>query len=299
MKILVLLNGYNLRRHPRDLPARLASVVAGAGHTGRVRISRSMEHMLDLFGKGVDAGAEAILVGGGDGTLHHAVNHPAAHRVALGMVPLGTINAFLRPARMKYGDPADALRGILRGGVVEGRCGRMNERRFACFASWGYDARVVHRNSAKLKRVFRATSYGLTGVAEMARWRSGQTKGSLRIDDREPVPATSVVVSKIDNYAGLRAFRRSLDDATFDVLAARSDDPATLLGFWAGFAAKALADRDVALFGTRRAEGVERIRWTAPKDTYVQIDGEDLVLADSASFDIRIDDHMQRYLWPA
>ncbi len=298
MKTLILLNGYNLRRYPRELPGQLQSMVADSGHTTRVCVSKSMDHLLDVFARAADANVETVLLGGGDGTLHHAINHPAAKRVAVGMIPLGTINAFLRSAHVRYTDPVRALREILHGRVIEGYCGQMNERRFACFASWGYDARVVHRNPTELKRVFRAASYGMTGVTELVRWRAGQTKGALKLDRRLPQQTTSVIVSKIDNYAGLRSFRQKLNEAKFDVLVAKNDDPLSVLGFWTSFGVNRLTGKHFRICGTGRAEGIRHVEWRAPKPTHVQMDGEAITLADNTAFDIRIDRIGQRYWWP-
>jgi len=292
MNVLVLLNGHNLRRQPADLAERMCAAVRGAGHGCRVEVSRSAEHMLALFGSAAEVGVDAILVGGGDGTLHMAVNHPLAPKVVLGVLPMGTINAFARSAEMPHSDAMAGLRSLLRGGPSEGRCGIVGGRRFACFASWGFDARVVHRNSSALKRRIGALSYVATGVAQLARWRANQVVGAVRADG-ETLRATSVLVSKIDNYAGARAFRVGAADPAFDVALSPSDDPISALAFWANVVAIRRPLR-----GTRRMHGVRAVQWSSRRPTHVQIDGEAVDIPDAARFDIGIDLTPQRYWLP-
>lgn len=291
MRVLVLLNGASLRRHPRGLPAALRAAARDAGHRVRVDVSTSLDHMLQLFGRAAESGADAIFVGGGDGTLHHAANHPLAPRVALGIVPLGTINAFARSVGMDHADPLRAFRQAMRGGVADGHCGLLGGRRFACFASWGFDARVVHRNSPALKKRIRAASYVVTGVREFANWRSGQVRGELRVDGT-PRRATSVVVSKIGNYAGIRAFRAAATAPDLDALLAPDDSPLATLALWASLAARTRLAR------THRIDGFRAARWRSQQPADVQLDGEAITLGDPRRFDVRVDPAGQRYWLP-
>lgn len=298
-RVAIVLNGYNLRRFRRDLPDRLCVTARRCGYEPHVDISLSLEHYLDLVGRAVERGADVLLTGGGDGSLHHTINHPGiGHVGAVGMLPLGTINAFLRSTGASITSPETALRQLLRGDQVDGHCGRVNGRRFACFASWGFDARVVHRNSPALKRVIRASSYGVTGIGELLRWRGNQNAGFLRADGARVANATSVVVSKIPNYAGVTCFAADLRDPTFDSVCVTNDGPLTLLGFAAYLGLKGPARGWREPRRVRRLPAVDLLEWRGRRPTHLQLDGEAVDLPDTARLIVEIDPTPQRYLVP-
>ncbi len=300
MKIFIVLNGYNLRRFPADTPDRLGLAAKNLGHEVSVEISESLEHMLDLVGKGVESGIEAIFAGGGDGTLHHLINHPLIDRVRLGMLPLGTINAFLRAARADYQRPVRCLKQLLNGRVVEGHVGRLNERRFACFVSWGFDARAAHATSTALKRKIGALAYGVAGMGELVRWTSNQVRGELEFSPAIEAPkhATSVIISKIDNYAGTPAFVENVESPKFEALLSATDSPVAILAMWATVGARGTFRRDLELLGTRHVTGFERLEWLSERPVVVQLDGEAITINESARLDVKIDTRRQRYLMP-
>ncbi len=96
----------------------------------------------------LDDGAESIIVAGGDGSVHEAVNGMmnAKHAGALGLIPIGTGNDFAKAA----GIPLDwqAATRLLADRIVSASpprkidVGRMNSRYFANGAGIGFDAKV-------------------------------------------------------------------------------------------------------------------------------------------------------------
>jgi diacylglycerol kinase (ATP) len=98
----------------------------------------------------VQGGATQLIVAGGDGSIHEAVNGimAAAGDAALGVVPVGTGNDFAKAA----GIPLDweAATTLLARRIADGAqprridLGRMNQRWFANGAGIGLDARVTH-----------------------------------------------------------------------------------------------------------------------------------------------------------
>jgi len=97
----------------------------------------------------VSDGATQVIVAGGDGSIHEAVNGimAAGGGAALGIVPVGTGNDFAKAA----GIPLDweAATTLLARRIVDGApprsvdLGRMNERWFANGAGIGLDAKVT------------------------------------------------------------------------------------------------------------------------------------------------------------
>lgn len=294
----IVLNGYNLRRFPSGLPEALRAAAFDLGFEAWVDISISLEHFHQLVRRAIGGGAETLLTGGGDGSLHHAINQPGIERVRLGVLPLGTINAWLRAAGVDVAKPEVALRQILAGRVIEGRLGFLNGQRFACFASWGFDARTVHSNPRSLKKVLGASSYGLTGTVELLRWRARENSGVLRPGGHEPLRATSVVVSKIQNYAGVDCFSARLTDPFFEALAVRHDDPASLLRMAAHIALRHPARGIAPPRGLRQVRRCAGVAWDSPLPASVQLDGEAAIVPAPHRLRLRADPVGQRYLVP-
>ncbi len=88
-----------------------------------------------------------MLVAGGDGTLHEAVNALAGTGCALGILPAGRGNDLAEALRIPA-DPAAAARHFLRGGIRRIDLGIINGRRFAGVAGIGFDAEVALRTRA-------------------------------------------------------------------------------------------------------------------------------------------------------
>jgi YegS/Rv2252/BmrU family lipid kinase len=95
------------------------------------------------------AGVDRMIVAGGDGSIHEAVNGilRAARKVALGVIPIGTGNDFAKAAGipLHWEDAATLLADRIRAGTAPRAIdvGRMNERFFANGAGVGFDAKVT------------------------------------------------------------------------------------------------------------------------------------------------------------
>ena len=96
----------------------------------------------------VDSGASRILVAGGDGSIHEAVNGimRSARSAALGVIPLGTGNDFAKACGipLNWQDAATLLAERIHSDPLQRfiDVGRMNERYFANGAGIGFDAKV-------------------------------------------------------------------------------------------------------------------------------------------------------------
>jgi diacylglycerol kinase (ATP) len=148
------------------IPALFLNPVAGRGRAKR-RLPRILELLEETgihvvvhqsVGVGdlerevretVEGGATQLIVAGGDGSIHEAVNGimAAGGGAALGVVPVGTGNDFAKAA----GIPLDweAATTLLARRIADGApprsvdLGRMNDRWFANGAGIGLDARVT------------------------------------------------------------------------------------------------------------------------------------------------------------
>ena len=111
------------------------------------------------------AGDRLVVAAGGDGTVNEVVNglSPGA---TLGILPFGTANVLARELGLPL-DAQEACRRILDGGETRVDLGVARdtdgaERRFACMAGVGFDAKVVGEVSPRQKRYLRGLAFQVT-----------------------------------------------------------------------------------------------------------------------------------------
>lgn len=167
-----LLAGVNstLGEFPPDMTTLLlVNPVAGHGRGGKVgqvvRLAAEQAwgpvQLLETSGPGAatslarsaaEAGAERIVVVGGDGTIHEAANgilrlDPSA-RPPLGIIPAGTGNDFAKLLRTAGCRPAEAIRRIARGRIDRFDVGYAWDEYFLNSVGIGFDAEVARRVNA-------------------------------------------------------------------------------------------------------------------------------------------------------
>lgn len=178
-------------------------------------------------------GREKILVAGGDGSVHEAVNGllNTASAAALGVIPVGTGNDFAKAASIPLDWKAAVARLAERLGenapVVRVDAGRMNDRYFANGAGIGFDAEVA----AAAARYRLPIGDAVYALALMSAASSGLKTPSMRVcangnrnaESRMIGPALLVNVAN-GAYEGGRfrlAPAASIDDGCLDITHAK------------------------------------------------------------------------------
>lgn len=135
-------------RAGRRLP-RILELIGSAGITAKVHESVGVGDLEDRVCEAVRGGTTQLIVAGGDGSIHEAVNGimEAGGEAALGVVPVGTGNDFAKAAGipLDWETAATLLARRIADGAKPRRIdlGRMNERWFANGAGIGLDAKVT------------------------------------------------------------------------------------------------------------------------------------------------------------
>lgn len=119
--------------------------------------TKARDHATTLAAEAAAAGAEVVVVLGGDGTVNEAANGLMGTGVALAPLPGGSTNVFARTVgfHKKIGKAAPQLRSALAQGSFRSMSvGVVNGRRFLFHVGLGYDAVVVAQveRRAALKR---------------------------------------------------------------------------------------------------------------------------------------------------
>ena len=134
-------------RAGRRLPT-IESLLRDNGVDTEVHTSTAMGDIEQQVRAVIDAGADRIIVAGGDGSVHEAVNGimRAEKDAALGIIPTGTGNDFAKAAGISLDWQATAR--LLADRITSNSparridVGRMNERYFGNGAGVGFDAKV-------------------------------------------------------------------------------------------------------------------------------------------------------------
>jgi len=238
----------------------------------------------------VAEGYEQIVAAGGDGTIHEVVNGIAGSDVALGLMPMGTVNVFA----LELGLPANDLGRCWE--IIQGRHTRSidlptaNEKHFVQLAGVGLDAQAVKETSVALKRSFGPLSY-LISAAQIA----ARKPPRLLIEAEEAMTeeASFVLIGNGRFYGGRFPFFKHavIDDGLLDVLVFKQLGYIELLKYLQNVVfTSEITTRDVEYFQTRH------LRVTSSEEVPVEVDGE---LLGVCPVEFRVKPRRLRVLTPA
>lgn len=162
------------------------------------------------------AGADRVIVGGGDGSLSAAAGALAGTGAALGILPLGTANDFARGLRIPD-DLAAAARVIVADRLRRVDVGWAGTRAFLNAASVGASSELTRRLDDGLKRRAGTLAYPVAGAAAAAQ---PPFKVRLGVNGRtEELDALQVVVGNGRYHGGGRLVAPGArgDDRLLDV----------------------------------------------------------------------------------
>ncbi|MEW9121424.1 MAG: diacylglycerol kinase family protein [Thermotaleaceae bacterium] len=101
---------------------------------------------------------EKVVALGGDGTIYEILNGLIGRKTALGVIPLGTGNDFVKTMHIPH-NIEEALDIVIRGRKKRIDCGKANERYFMNVASIGLDAEIVQKTESIKQYISGPTAY--------------------------------------------------------------------------------------------------------------------------------------------
>jgi YegS/Rv2252/BmrU family lipid kinase len=225
-----------------------------------------------LAREAVAAGATDVVVRGGDGTVHEAVQGLVGARARLTVWPAGTANVLARQLEMSTG-AQEVARVFLRGGTRRITLGCATReltgarRYFFMLAGVGLDASVVSHVRPRLKRRVGEAAFWYAGLGHLAHWTPREFTVEV---GGERLTATYAAVGKAPWYGGGLALtpRASLDADTFEVCVINTRSRLRYLRLLAH------AVRGGAPVGTRGVTYVRASRLRCEGEAAVQADGE-------------------------
>ncbi|PWR21948.1 diacylglycerol kinase family protein [Zavarzinia compransoris] len=244
MRITVVMNekaGTLAQGDGHAIATGVRNAFAHAGHTVNVAAVKPRD-MQSAVQRSITTKPDVLVVGGGDGSLNGALNMLGRAPIALGVLPLGTMNLTARDIGLPP-DPVDAAKAMARGTIAPVDVANLNGTRFLHAAVLGfYPWMVLDRDRARRRR-------GLSKWPAMIRagWRALFRRHELEIDvdlgtdagDRVQLRTPLLVVAnnRFVDGAGPVPTRASLADGELAVYVAETTGPLSLLRLAAAVAA--------------------------------------------------------------
>ncbi len=154
----VLFVNTHSRRGARGFPVAKQELEARGINLRRAEGFEDGRAMIAAVRQEISNSTPLIIIGGGDGTFG-SVDHDFAHRDSvLGVIPLGTGNAFARDLGIKT-NIAEACDVIVKGKVTAVDLGRLNDHMFLNVATVGLTTLIARNLDKNLKRIFGPLAY--------------------------------------------------------------------------------------------------------------------------------------------
>jgi len=263
-RILVILNPAARGERARRLTARIDALSPRA----HVRLTKQMGDAKTLAQRGVLEGYDAIVAGGGDGTVNEVVNGLAGSNVPFGILPVGTMNVFATELGIPMGSLPKAWQVIEAGNTRAIDLAKANDGYFVQLAGIGLDAEVVRQTTPDSKKALGPVSYLLTLAQVAARQPPRITIQTADDKDRE---GSFVLVGNGRLYGGpFTMFKNAkLDDGLLDVMVFQNQSHWDIFRYMQAIVFGAHPDLpDVEYFQTRG------LRLSAADFVPVEVDGE-------------------------
>jgi YegS/Rv2252/BmrU family lipid kinase len=269
-KLFVIFNpaarGEKSRRARQFLEKKISTsvILAPTQHAGEAN---------SLAARAVGEGYKVIVAAGGDGTINEVINGIGTSGVALGVLPLGTVNVFAQELRLPR--KIEAAWAVIAGGharTIDLACSESNGsvRYFVQLAGVGFDARAVRTASWELKKKIGPLSYVWAGLKTLTKSHAQvefSTNGSGVLGS-----GVAVLVGNGRFYGGRFALfpKARMDDGLLDVCVFEKCGYWDVLRYGQGILRGAHIDLgDVKYFQT------DRLVCNAPGTTPFELDGED------------------------
>jgi YegS/Rv2252/BmrU family lipid kinase len=209
----------------RELPAVLKYLNQQGWQTTISQTERPGEATLQAQ-QARDAGLDAVIVVGGDGTINEVVNGLAESHVAVGVLPAGTGNVWAKELGLPTRSPrhllplVDSIKTLIPGATRRIDLGRANGRYFLQWTGLGLDAEVTYAMEprSRVQRRLGAITYVVAGVACAVNLVGTRTR--IWIDGKRIYRRSIlIVISNSQLYGGkVRiATDARLDDGLLDV----------------------------------------------------------------------------------
>jgi diacylglycerol kinase family enzyme len=197
MRVRAIINkrgGGALGLSAKDLARELETAFRENGHEITVELAEP-DAIEAKFGEAVASEPDILIAGGGDGTIRSAASHTLGSSIALGILPLGTINRLAHDLHIPV-DPTEAIRTLARSGFRKIDVGEVNGRIFLCNSLLGLPPQISEERQHLRGRPLSTRIAGYFGLLKTI--VASHRRITLSIDDSKAtrrLRALSVAVS--------------------------------------------------------------------------------------------------------
>jgi diacylglycerol kinase family enzyme len=183
-KVVVVLNaGSGAGGNDATLADRIGTLFELAGARVEVRLAHGHE-LAEVVEEAIASAPDVIVAGGGDGTVSSVGAALAGRPIALGVLPLGTLNHFAKDMRLPL-DLEGAVARIATGPLVQVDVGEVNGRVFLNNSSLGLYPDIVRDRERQQKRLGRGKWPALAWASLVALRRFAFMSVRLSVDGSE------------------------------------------------------------------------------------------------------------------
>ena len=196
---IVIMNPTAGRAKPAAIEKNLNREFRKHGISCEIAVTAKAGDGSALARKAAEEGRDVVIAAGGDGTVNEVANGLAGAEVALGIVPIGSVNVLARELKIPL-DFRKAVQTIADGVVKKIDLGCANGRYFTLMAGFGFDAEVVANVLQPIKDMIGSSAYVLKGLETLARYRA--TNITLEMPEGTySTKAFIVMVANVSTYA--------------------------------------------------------------------------------------------------
>jgi diacylglycerol kinase (ATP) len=167
--LLIYNPGSGRRRDRRQAVSEMVELLRGRGLTVDARATGGPGDATRLSRDALAAGADLVVVHGGDGTVNEAMQPLVGGSTPLAVWPGGTANVLMRELGLPR-DPERVADMIATGRTQHVAVGRAGERYFLLMAGVGLDAALVRVVNPALKRLAGQGAFWFAAFQQFVRW---------------------------------------------------------------------------------------------------------------------------------
>jgi diacylglycerol kinase (ATP) len=248
------------------------------GHSIDLHFTERPGHAEELARLGVHGDYDAIIVGGGDGTINEVLNGMAGSEKKLAIIPWGTGNVFTSEMRFPHSIGA-ICKLILKGNSEFLDLGLCGDRRFLLMTGVGVDAYSLKQlEGGGLKRRLGLVAYAVAALRAFATYRYPPI--NVELADGRVDSGSFVLVSNTSRYGDFFSFTPSASplDGLLDVFVFREASRWSTLILVLRYLVRFIIDPNLGAppLGLQRSRiyRTSALRLSSPKAILSQIDGE-------------------------
>jgi diacylglycerol kinase family enzyme len=214
--VLVVLNdraGALLDRDPAVVRREVETALRAGGRTIEVVLERG-QGLVHAIGRGATGGYDTLIVGGGDGSVSGAADSLAGKPVALGVLPLGTLNLLARDLRMPTQLP-EALAALSDARPRAIDLASLNGRRFHSISGLGFFSQMARAREEARDLPGRLLRLG--AAALQAYFRTGNFTLEFDVDGRARRMQAYAALVTCNRFGGDDWRRDALDGGILEI----------------------------------------------------------------------------------